>query len=96
VYVALGVADPTNAPGARDNGGAWVLGTELWLFGGIGLDGSGAFGRLGDLWRYDVTTGLGPSWARDDGSLWMFGGDFGFDAVGRVGELNDLWRFAAP
>jgi N-acetylneuraminic acid mutarotase len=57
VYGELGIADPSNVPGARVGATA---GTDadgnLWLFGGYGYDGSAAKGRLNDLWKFDPAT----------------------------------------
>jgi hypothetical protein len=64
VYGTREVADAANRPGARDNGGAWLAGDALWLFGGFGFDSTRSHGRLGDLWRYDPGSG---QWA------WMHG-----------------------
>jgi hypothetical protein len=45
VYGTLGVAAPSNVPGARNSGTAWAdAGGALWLFGG--------FPVRNDLWRY--------------------------------------------
>jgi N-acetylneuraminic acid mutarotase len=53
VYGSQGAASPSNFPGARqyassstDNSG------NLWLFGGVGPDSTGAIGQLNDLWEY--------------------------------------------
>ena len=56
-YGTIGVPSPTNEPGSRefpmwckDNSG------NFWMFGGDGYDAFGTFGRLNDLWKYDLTT----------------------------------------
>lgn len=50
----------TNGPSARHGSASWA-GSDgrLWLFGGEGLGGASNAdtGRLGDMWRYDVTSG---------------------------------------
>lgn len=52
VYGTLGVADPTNVPGARFGSVGWVdTNGALWLFGG------GGPGFNNDLWRFDPATG---------------------------------------
>lgn len=54
-YGSLGVADPANIPGGRDQALGWVDGDgALWLFGGLGLDTADTNGRLNDLWRYSA------------------------------------------
>lgn len=56
-YGTIGVADPTNHPGARRDASAWNGNGELWLFGGKGYDAAGPAGLLNDLWKYTVSTG---------------------------------------
>jgi hypothetical protein len=59
VYGTQGVADGTNAPGSRQQATAWTDSAgQLWLFGGYGLDASGTYDALNDLWRYSSTSGL--------------------------------------
>lgn len=56
VYGTQGVAAPTNNPGCRSNGASWTDNNgNLWLFGGNGASSS-SYGRLNDLWKYDITT----------------------------------------
>jgi uncharacterized repeat protein (TIGR03803 family) len=53
VWGTLGIAAPTNVPGARDQGVSWIdNGGYLWLFGGYGSDSVDNGGNLNDLWRY--------------------------------------------
>jgi N-acetylneuraminic acid mutarotase len=53
VYGTLGVPAAANVPGARSYAVSWIdSGGNLWLFGGLGTDSSGAGGNLNDLWRY--------------------------------------------
>ncbi len=56
-YGSQGVSSPQNYPGSRAYGCAtWTDTTgNLWLFGGLGIDGMGYFGNLNDLWKYDVS-----------------------------------------
>jgi N-acetylneuraminic acid mutarotase len=52
-YGTKGVAAGGNTPGARQQFVTWVDSSgHLWVFGGEGLDGSGAYGQLNDLWKY--------------------------------------------
>ena len=43
-------------PAARYAGQTWAMAerNELWLFGGWGMDASGARGYLSDVWSYTV------------------------------------------
>lgn len=67
VYGLAGVAAADNVPGGRSNAVTWVdsAGT-LWLFGGYGIDSSGAIGTLDDLWQFTPSTGL---WTWASGSV---------------------------
>ncbi len=56
-YGTLNSAASTNAPGARDSGVGWIDSSgNLWLFGGEGIDSTGAFGYLNDLWEFSVSS----------------------------------------
>jgi Galactose oxidase, central domain len=58
VYGTLGMAAANNLPGARTSGDSWTDSAGvLWLFGGFGIDSTGASGDLNDLWRYSPGTG---------------------------------------
>jgi N-acetylneuraminic acid mutarotase len=58
-YGTLGTAAAGNVPGARYSASAWIDSSgNLWLFGGVGYDSTGAAGNLNDLWRFSPTTGL--------------------------------------
>jgi hypothetical protein len=91
-YGSRGVADPGNAPGAREGSAAWVdAAADLWLFGGVGFTPHGGFGRLGDLWRFD-----GASWT------WMAGpavpdqpGSYGTRGVAAPANLPGAREVAA-
>ncbi len=62
---------PASVGGAGTPGGRWAAATatdaagNVWLFGGQGLDKSGATGLLNDLWMYNIGTNTwtweGPS-----------------------------------
>lgn len=63
--LTTGVASSTNSPGARESAVSWVDGSSnLWLFGGYGLDSSTTLGYLNDLWKFN-----GTDW------VWMSGGN---------------------
>lgn len=64
VYGTKGVAAASNIPGARSFAVCWTDNNgAVWIFGGNGLDASGASGRLNDLWKWD-----GTSWTWMGGS----------------------------
>ena len=53
VYGTRGTASPTNIPGARHNAVTWSDPSgNFWLFGGVGIDSTGAQGDLNDLWEF--------------------------------------------
>jgi len=53
VYGTLGTPSPTNIPGARHNAVTWTDAQgNLWLFGGVAVDSTGAQGDMNDLWEY--------------------------------------------
>jgi N-acetylneuraminic acid mutarotase len=58
-YGTLGVPGVANVPGGRNSAAYWTdKNTNLWLFGGDGLDGSPGpiEGLLNDLWMYSPPT----------------------------------------
>jgi len=56
-YGTLGVAAPTNVPGARSNAVSWKDNSgNFWLFGGQGLDVNGVFGSFNDLWEFSPSS----------------------------------------
>jgi len=57
VYGTQGVAATTNVPGARDSLWVWNDGSNVWLFGGEGLNTTGADPNApvwNDLWKYPI------------------------------------------
>ena len=57
IYGTQGVAASSNIPGSRDGSGSWTQGGFLWLFGGEGLNISGAdpsAPEWNDLWNYPI------------------------------------------
>jgi N-acetylneuraminic acid mutarotase len=83
VYGTLGTAAAANVPGARSQAAAWTDSSgNLWLFGGYGQDGAGNQGTLGDLWKYDPSTGY---WT------WMKGSS----TVNQLGTYGTLGTAAA-
>ena len=53
-YGTLGTPAPGNQPGDRAGASGWIDSTgNLWMFGGLGYDSSGAhFGDLNDFWKF--------------------------------------------
>jgi N-acetylneuraminic acid mutarotase len=59
VYGTQGTAATMNVPGARSGYSTWTDASgNLWLFGGIAYDSTGAQGNLNDLWEYSPQTGM--------------------------------------
>lgn len=53
VYGTEGTAATGNVPGGRSSSVSWIDSSgNLWLFGGVGHDSTGASGNLNDLWSY--------------------------------------------
>ncbi len=53
----LGIADPANTPGARDQMASWVDNTgRFWMFGGSGNGATVGPSWLSDMWMYDPAT----------------------------------------
>ncbi|UWZ84800.1 kelch repeat-containing protein [Occallatibacter riparius] len=79
VYGTLGTSDPANAPGARFGAAFWTdAHGKLWMFGGYGLDSTGAYGYLNDLWLLDPAS---AQWTWK-GGLSAFGNNCFTDAGG--------------
>lgn len=54
-YGTKGTPAGGNIPGSRNASISWTDPSgNFWLFGGNGFDSSGTFGRLNDLWEYDL------------------------------------------
>jgi N-acetylneuraminic acid mutarotase len=57
VYGTQGTAAAANVPGGRNAAVGWTdADGNLWLFGGLGCDGSGTAGSLNDLWEFNVSS----------------------------------------
>lgn len=57
VYGTLGTPAAANIPGIRWGASNWTDSSGLfWLFGGHGVDASGNFGYLNDLWKFNPST----------------------------------------
>ena len=86
IYGTLGVPASENSPGGRDKANTWTDGSgNLWLFGGIGFDGSGNQGDLNDLWEFNPATGLW-TWVSGGTEIAQTGvyGSLGSPAAGSV------------
>ncbi len=85
-YGTVGTANILNKPGSRTSAASWVDSTgNLWLFGGFGMAASG-FGRLSDLWKYNVITN---EWT------WVKGSSLA-NANGSYGSQNAPSSFSTP
>jgi N-acetylneuraminic acid mutarotase len=86
IYGTQGQAAAANVPGPRGQSTSWIdaLG-NLWLFGGAGVDASGAQGELNDLWMFSPTTELW-TWVQGSSSAYQTGsyGTQGQAAVGNT------------
>jgi hypothetical protein len=58
VYGTQGIVSASSVPGARQAANSWIDSSSgnLWLFGGVGYDSTGAAGNLNDLWHYSPST----------------------------------------
>lgn len=66
IYGTKGIASVNNIPGNRVNSVSWADGSgNLWLFGGHNSNNVGQGGKLNDLWKFNISSGL---WAWMSGS----------------------------
>ena len=69
-YGPLGSFGGAYFPGGRYGASTWTDSSgNFWLFGGLGIDGSGNSGNLNDLWEFNPT----PSEATTNYWAWMGG-----------------------
>ena len=80
-YGVQGTGSISNIPGARLGAVSWIdVSGNLWLFGGSGLDSTGANGFLNDLWEYTPST---QNWTWFSGSNLRNGtGAYGVQGTG--------------
>jgi len=84
VYGSKGVASPNNFPGSRTSSVSWKdQQGNLWLFGGEGYDRSGGYGKLNDLWKFDLNS-LQWIWINGSDQISQFGN---YPALGQ-GDLS--------
>jgi N-acetylneuraminic acid mutarotase len=87
VYGTKNVAAVGNVPGARASAESWTdAAGNLWLFGGSGVDSTGASGELNDLWRFSTSDG---TWTWISGSALV-------NATGNYGALGLGTSTTAP
>ena len=80
-YGTNDVASTANYPGGRSGAAGWIDGSNnLWVFGGNGINSSGTYTVLNDLWEYQVSTG---AW------VWV-NGSYNGAATGYYGTLGVL------
>ena len=57
IYGILGEASAANVPGGRGSAVSWTdAAGNFWLFGGGGVDATGTYGYLNDLWESNPST----------------------------------------
>jgi hypothetical protein len=55
VYGSLNTPSASTVPGARADASSWMDSSgNLWVFGGQGIDSTGAFDYLNDLWKFSA------------------------------------------
>ena len=87
VYGTLGAAAAPNIPGGRDAGVGWTDASgSFWLFGGFGIDSTGAQGYLNDMWKFDPKLGPAGEWSWMGGSSTV--GTSGSGPAGVYGTLG--------
>jgi N-acetylneuraminic acid mutarotase len=86
VYGTQGTASASNVPGARQLASSWTDSSgNLWLFGGVGYDSTGAVGNLNDLWRFSPSAG---QWTWVSGSnVGNANGTYGTQGTGSAGNV---------
>jgi hypothetical protein len=103
-YGTEGTAAPSNIPGSRSSSVGWTdKSGNLWVFGGVGLDSTGASGGLGDLWKYSAgewTWESGPNKVNTNGIYGTQGTPSPvnapgtrYDAVSWTDSAGNFWLF---
>jgi hypothetical protein len=81
----MGVAAAANTPGGRYCNVTWSDASgNFWIFGGYGYDGSGTYGYLNDLWKYDIASNQW-TWLKGSNTASAFG-VYGTQGVGAAGN----------
>ncbi len=87
VYGTMGSRLANATPGARCCGSVWTDSSgNVWIFGGIGYDSTGAMGDLNDLWEYSPSSG---QWT------WVSGSNV-IDATGVYGTAGSASADTVP
>jgi N-acetylneuraminic acid mutarotase len=69
VYGTLGTPNAANVPGGRKRALSWTDSNgKFWLYGGYGIDSTGTWGDLNDLWKFDPSLGTYGEWTWMGGS----------------------------
>ncbi|HEX7729380.1 MAG TPA: kelch repeat-containing protein [Terracidiphilus sp.] len=86
VYGTEGVAATSNVPGGRNSSVSWTdSSSNLWLFGGNGVDAAGTYGGLNDLWEFNPTA---KEWTWLSGSNTANAkGSYGTQGVAAIGNV---------
>jgi N-acetylneuraminic acid mutarotase len=105
-YGTQNTAALSNTPGSRYGASSWVdSSNNFWLFGGYGMDISGYWGYLNDLWKYNTGTGewtwISGSSSRNSGGTYGTKGASSSSNIpgGRIAastwidSSNDLWLY---
>lgn len=101
VYGTLGTSAPANFPGARWQSTCWTDSQgNFWLYGGLGIDSTGARGNLGDLWRYsngEWTWMSGSNIAAQPGitGAWQGAAVYGTEGVAAPGNTPGMRQSAS-
>ncbi len=103
-YGTMGTAAAGNSPGSRSYSTSWTDSSgSLWLFGGSGYDGSGNFGSMNDLWKWNGTEWTWVGGSATAGPAGVYGtkgtaapGNVPGQRTGAVGSLDasgNFWLF---
>ena len=88
VYGTEGVAATSNVPGCRNSSVSWTdSSSNLWLFGGNGVDAAGTYGGLNDLWEFAPGT---KKWT------WIGGSSILENLEGHFGESGVYGTLGTP
>jgi N-acetylneuraminic acid mutarotase len=80
-YGTKGTGSTGNSPGSRSGHTSWVDGSaNAWSFGGTGVDSTGNWGYLNDLWQFNPTT-LAWTWVSGS-SVRNLSGSYGTKGTG--------------
>lgn len=87
VYGTKGVPASANSPGSRDAAIGWTDSSgNLWLFGGYGIDTTGASGLYDDLWEFVPYTGQW-TWVSGNNTISSTPGAYGVLGVANASNL---------